>query len=935
MDDGIQKLIDFQNALRDLSSKTYTKTYELIVESGFHKEPHGVKFLCNEILLACDVFPKKTDEYVEFLAELYKHRDETNNLHLITNYIRPSQTTEINYRFIRKALMLDLLDQSSIKSLLTAEDGYPLIVFAEYIKKVNPNKYNELRAEISRIGEKTFTQVKDWNKMENNNFKILNKYIQTGWFPHTVQYHICIDDLDYLISYVDSHEGHLEDKLKAPKISNKLVNPLLKQATLMELAAFYGSVQCFKYLYNKNVKITDDLLPFLCAGGNLEMISLVRDKNLNFMKGAIKTILFRNNDVFKWIFNNYRHMSYDRNLAMQNACANHNIDVILWLLDFTVDINRPGNATSIIKVDSLPLIKLLIKRGCFFRTPGCLSVAARNGNAEILKFILDSHPNLYDPTKPDENPLFDAVQSGNPECVKLLLNAGIATNVICKEHTLLQVACSFPSLEIVQALADHGAFINDLYSDTLAEPPIVNPEKPICVACRFGYLDIVKFLVSRGAEYDAESEITAKTAIYSPLVSAAMNGHLEIVKYLIEELKVNPGESNFLALRISEEGRHTEVTQYLAKASKLKQKDILQTLITAIRNREVTTVEMLLKNGASPNIGSKKDDITAMHHAAKTTVDIMEKLLEYGGEIDRLDKDGRTPLMIALEHDNYPVVSFLVKKGASLRIGLQRPLRIAVDKYDFDSVELLLASGADPNVADKNGITPLLSVVSREFTRDRDPMISILLNAGADPLVTDKNNMTPLHTLILHNPTVPEIDLLREGMKDINTITASGRPFMHDVMRMDLAGFLYMISCGGKTDVLDVEGSTCLHAAAAFGNIEVMRELMNRGLSPVTKNKLQRSPLFYAVSNKQLSAVVYLQQCGCDINELDVDGNTPAIFLMIDKPQNATKEFIRDLHLLKLQVKKKNKNDQSIKSLAELLGLTEIAQFCAGAEKYE
>jgi len=57
-----------------------------------------------------------------------------------------------------------------------------------------------------------------------------------------------------------------------------------------------------------------------------------------------------------------------------------------------------------------------------------LSEAARTGHADIVRFLL-SRGALLDVSEPTRNPLFGAVLGGHIEIVKLLIDAGIDTEV--------------------------------------------------------------------------------------------------------------------------------------------------------------------------------------------------------------------------------------------------------------------------------------------------------------------------------------------------------------------------------------------------------------------------------------------------------------------------------------------------------------------------
>jgi ankyrin repeat protein len=76
----------------------------------------------------------------------------------------------------------------------------------------------------------------------------------------------------------------------------------------------------------------------------------------------------------------------------------------------------------------------------------------------------------------------------------------------------------------------------------------------VCRACRHGHLEVVKYLLENGAE--------TRTQYFDALSTASQHGHLEVVKLLVE----NGGDIHFNndeALRLAFENGHLEVVKYL------------------------------------------------------------------------------------------------------------------------------------------------------------------------------------------------------------------------------------------------------------------------------------------------------------------------------------------------------------------------------------
>jgi ankyrin repeat protein len=125
-------------------------------------------------------------------------------------------------------------------------------------------------------------------------------------------------------------------------------------------------------------------------------------------------------------------------------------------------------------------------------------------------------------------------------------------------------------------------------------------------------------------------------------------------------------------------------------------------------------ISAMLQAGMSANFENENGE-TALHLAASTgSLDVVNLLLDHGALTNTQDGDGRTPLRHALENGHHSVLRAMVSHSASadmLDAKVDRMghviLHYAVNYGDGDSVFLLLKSGANPNIQNLVGQTPL------------------------------------------------------------------------------------------------------------------------------------------------------------------------------------------------------------------------------------
>jgi ankyrin repeat protein len=137
---------------------------------------------------------------------------------------------------------------------------------------------------------------------------------------------------------------------------------------------------------------------------------------------------------------------------------------------------------------------------------------------------------------------------------------------------------------------------------------------------------------------------------------------------------------------------------------------------------------------------------------AKQKIGKIEKLLTSGADIDTPYQDGRTALFYAASQGNEALVSRLLAvnakvdaRDASGATPLMAALRNPATRWP--TAKLLLDKGADINVADKHGRTPLMEAVLRApgmmDTDAQSAVVEALLAAGADPAKIDETCTTP------------------------------------------------------------------------------------------------------------------------------------------------------------------------------------------------
>ncbi len=232
----------------------------------------------------------------------------------------------------------------------------------------------------------------------------------------------------------------------------------------------------------------------------------------------------------------------------------------------------------------------------------------------------------------------------------------------------------------------------------------MNPDEELLDACNKGDIRRAKRAIAEGAHPNTSSDDFG----FTPLMSAARQGDLELVALLLEAGAVAKARSSagVTALQVAD-CRGNEVFDALVAAG------------ADIRSASLNSI------------------------ARAGNIDLLARVLEAGVAVDPPGGNRASALMTAAQHGQVQLASRLVEThGADTNYtyGHQTALSIAINAGDLAMTQLLLDAGADPHRADNQGMTPLHHAARLQ----RADLAGLLLAAGADPAVRNEDGLTPL-----------------------------------------------------------------------------------------------------------------------------------------------------------------------------------------------
>jgi len=391
-----------------------------------------------------------------------------------------------------------------------------------------------------------------------------------------------------------------------------------------------------------------------------------------------------------------------------------------------------------------------------------------------------------------------AVYQDDAVTTRMLIDAGADVQLANRYGiTPLALACKNGSGKIVGWLLDAGADPNT---------SMRGGETVLMTAARTGKVAPVKKLIAAGADLDAK-EWKGQTA----LMWAAADGHVDVVDALLRAGAdfTTPLDSGFTPFFFAIRQGHADVMFRLLEAGidvndpilppkpapKTPRKGMTP-LVLAVENGHFQLALSLLEAGADPN--DDRAGYTSLHaivsvrkpirgdgdpppigSGALSSLDLVQALVSYGADVNalhgkqnapngRLNRTGATPLLLAAESGDVPLLRLLVELGADPlfpNVDQCTPLLAAAgvgvlsngdetagtEEEAIETVRFLMQHGADLNAVDNDGKTAMHGAAFKSWVK----MVQFLADNGAEIEIWNRKNKqgwTPLKIAQGHRP---------------------------------------------------------------------------------------------------------------------------------------------------------------------------------------
>ncbi|MBO9699052.1 MAG: ankyrin repeat domain-containing protein [Sporocytophaga sp.] len=264
------------------------------------------------------------------------------------------------------------------------------------------------------------------------------------------------------------------------------------------------------------------------------------------------------------------------------------------------------------------------------------------------------------------------------------------------------------------------------------------------------------------------------------------------------------------------------------------------------------------------NIRLNLELIAAAHHELDSS--FILSLLEEGADLNFQDSTGNSALHYSLSNYGHckNVNMFLTRKNIDVNLrnkASQTPILLTLDN---NYIIKLIALGADVNVQDYSGKTPLHYACSKN-----DPeLVDLLLSKGANVNIKDSLGFTPLISCF-KEVTWPSFNGPAIGACGTYYLT-SNRP--HRVASYKIIKAL--LEKGAKINESDNEGRSALNYAILQNNQPVLLLLLSLGAEVGKETSVREELLTNSIYGGNSEIVKWLLEEGCNPNQIDNDGKT-------------------------------------------------------------
>lgn len=300
-------------------------------------------------------------------------------------------------------------------------------------------------------------------------------------------------------------------------------------------------------------------------------------------------------------------------------------------------------------------------------------------------------------------------------------------------------------------------------------------------------------------------------------------------------------------------------------------------LMRAVDNLNLLMAKALVKTGEI------EDLVTPLSIAINKQLEkFVDVLLEAKPDLSKT-----TLLREAEEKGNQDIVKKLIKAGVNIEIPLQGgvlPIIKAIKEGDVNKVRLLIGAGAEVDFKDEYGHTLLMYAADN----GNSAIVSMLIDQGDRVDSRDKEGWTALmHAAEQGN--YKAVEVLIDNGAYVNAKSDDGNSVLYYAQNSNSQRTVRVLKRLGANH----DGWDNYFTAAKEGKVEIVKDLIAKGICINARDEKKSTALMFAVANGQAEVVELIIEAGADVNAKNNDGFTALIIAVYFNQKDISKVLIK------------------------------------------
>ena len=274
--------------LEKINQENYEFIYNEIINFSNLSNNHKINVLSSAITYLSTIRPFQTLIFTLFCELFLKNENFPKEFQSVLIQKLLKSNPKLLYNLIIK----DIIKFDLIKDFLRRSLN---IVNIFYFNSFLPNFEKEIEFFIKNSNDEIIVQ-KYLSILKNNPIEF-QELIDFGWEKKSLGYILKYDIIEELLILTENSNFNFNQMITWSPFE---IYPAPNSKKMITICAYFGSINCFKFLFLNGHNDFYDVIKYAVSGGNLEIIRLLYDVDQQVQTCLFQCARFHHYDVFNW-----------------------------------------------------------------------------------------------------------------------------------------------------------------------------------------------------------------------------------------------------------------------------------------------------------------------------------------------------------------------------------------------------------------------------------------------------------------------------------------------------------------------------------------------------------------------------------------------------------------------------------------------------------